>query len=363
MYILEQQTFVYFSYSFFTLIGCCIALVQAAYLCCCRGCCTDKARIRMLSYTCDLSWAIIKEVPQMMIISRIYFCRDGWFQISSLFKAIFSIAVTIWKFYNMYTFLSDDARSEGAPKCCRENHLYLCYPTLLIPIWLGNLGLAITIAALFFLRHQGERYFPILNSPHRLYVHDEYLYTKYIIRSGIYLRWPDDNYENSYIKLADIDYIMANKQTTVNLLFNLPYVCFERSLSVRTPYHCFRFHSETKNFSVVSFNEFNQYRTNQNPDHATFIFYYRTPSNKYNLGQIKYLGNLTLQTLYLDKLLYFRLNQIHTHRDDFLYKNPMNSYQLYDVNQTLIPIVEAWKLGLAKCRPCLLGPQPQLSTN
>jgi hypothetical protein len=357
---MNNRLLFFFSYSFFTSIGIIIACIQLTYLICC-GCSKPKGRLRMLSYTSDLLWAIVKEVPQIIIIFQINLCRDGSFQISSLFKAIFSIVVTIWKLYNLYTFLRDDVRSEDTLECCREKHLYWCFPTILIPIWLVNLALSIMIAVLFFLRHHGEGYIKIPGSIHRLYVHDKYLYTKYIVRSGIYLSWPDNNYENSYMKLAEIDYIMANKKATVHLLFNLPYVCFERSLSNRTSNQCFRFHPDKNSLSMVSINEFNHYRGNQKPQNATFTFHYRPQSNKYNLGQIRYNGHVTSGILYLNKLLYFRLHEGNAQDDDFLYQNQTNIYEFYRVNQQLIPVVEAWKHGLAKCRPCLLG--PRLSTN
>ena len=351
---------IFFRYSFFTSIGVLIASIQVIYLICC-GCWKKNEYLRTLSYTSDLLWAIIKEVPQIVIIFQINLCRDGWFQMSALFKAIFSIVVTVWKLYNLYTYLHDDVRSEATPVCCRENRLYLCFPALLIPIWFVNLALSIAIALIFFFRHHGQGSIQIPGSLHRLHVHDKYLYTKYIVRSGIYLSWPDENSENSYMKLAEIDYIMANKQTTVHLLFNLPYVCFQRTLADRTPNHCFKLHSDTNSLSMVSNTEFRQYRGNQEPQNATFTFHYRPQSNRYNLGQIKYTGRVTHGKLFLDNLWYFRLHQGNAGDDDFLDRNASNVYQFYRVHQQLIPIVDAWRHGLAKCRPCLLGPQLSLN--
>ncbi len=359
----ELEGWILPTYSFFTSIGIIIACIQLILLIVCCGCLKAEECLRVRSYTIDLLWAIAKEVPQIIIIFRLNLCRDGWFKMSSLFKAIFSICVTIWKLNNLYTFLRNDVKSEDIPVWCRAKRLYVCFPIFLIPIWLVNLALSIMIAILFIHRHHGEGYIKIPGSIHPLHVHDKYLYTKYIVRSGIYLSWPDDNYENAYMKLAEIDYIMANKRTTVHLVFNLPYVCFERSLLDRTPNQCLKLNEETKRFSIVSINEVSQYHENQKSQNATFTFRYRPQSNKYNLGQIIYNGKLTPGMLYLNKLLYFRLHQNNAqdNDDDFLYQNQTNFYEFYRINQQLIPIEKAWRYGLGKCRPCLLG--PQLSTN
>lgn len=298
-----------------------------------------------------------------MIIFHLNLCRDGWFKTSSLFKAIFSICITIWKLYNLYTFLRDDVKSDDIPEWCRAKRLYVCFPIFLIPVWLFNLALSIMIAILFVHRHHGGGYIKIPGSIHQLHVHDKYLYTKYIVRSGIYLGWPDENYPHSYMKLAEIDYIMANNKATVQLAFKLPYVCFERSLLDRTPNQCFKFDSESNSFLIVTMNEFRQYQGSDPAQNATFTFRYRPHSNKFNLGQILYNGQVTPGVLYLNKLLYFRLHQSNAldDDDDFLFRNQTNSYQFYRVNHQLIPIEKAWRYGLGKCRPCILG--PQLSTN
>jgi hypothetical protein len=282
---------------------------------------------------------------------------------SSLFKALFSILITIWKLYNLYTFLRDDIKSDDIPLWCRAKRLYVCFPILLIPVWLVNLALSIMIAILFIHRHHGEGYIKLPGSIHPLHVQDKYLYTKYLVRSGIYLGWPEDDYEYSYMKLAEIDYIMANKKTTVHLVFKLPYICFERSLFDRTPNQCFKLDHEKKILSIVSINEFNQYQGKNKEQNATFTFRHKPPSNKYNLGQIIYHGYVTPGLLYLNKLLYFRLHQANAEADDddFLYRNQTGYYEFYRVNQQLIPIEKAWRYGLGKCRPCILG--PQLSSN
>ena len=281
---------------------------------------------------------------------------------SSLFKAIFSICITIWKLYNLYQFLRKDVKSDDIPDWIRTKRLYICFPIFLIPVWFVNLALSVMIAILFVHRHHGEGYIKIPGSLHKLYVQDQYLYTKYIERSGIYLRWPDDDYEKSYMKLAEIDYIMANKKATVNLVFKLPYVCFERSLLDRTPNQCFKLNDQTKNLSIVSIKQFQEHN-NKNEQNATFTFRYKPHSNKYNLGQILYDGKLTFGSLYIDNLLYFRLHRANAqdNDDDFLYKISNNHYQFYTVHQQLIPIEKAWRYGLGKCRPCILG--PQLSNN
>jgi hypothetical protein len=283
---------------------------------------------------------------------------------SSLFKAIFSIFITIWKLYNLYTFLRNDIKSDDIPLWCRAKRLYICFPIFLIPVWIINLSLSIMIAILFIHRHHGEGYIKIPGSIHLLHVQDKYLYTKYIVRSGIYLSWPDDNYENSYMKLAEIDYIMANKKITVHLVFKLPYVCFERSLLDRTPKQCFKFNNQTNLFLNVPINQFIQYNNIDNKEqNVTFTFRYRSQSNKYNLGDIIYNGKVTPGLLYLNKLLYFRLHHSNAqdNDDDFLYRNSKNnSYKFYRTDHQLIPIEKAWRYGLGKCRPCILG--PKLST-
>ena len=213
-------------YSFFTSLGIVLACVQLILLIVCCGCLKAEECLRVRSYTIDLLWAIAKEIPQIIIIFQVSLCRDGWFKASTLFKAIFSILVTLWKLYNLYTFLRDDVKSEDIPNWCRAKRLYICFPIFLIPVWMVNLALSIMIAILFVRRHHGGGDIQVPGSIHRLHIHDTYLYTKYIVRSGIYLRWPDDQYDDSYMKLAEIDYIMANKKAAVHLVFKLPYVCF-----------------------------------------------------------------------------------------------------------------------------------------
>jgi hypothetical protein len=109
-------------------------------------------------------------------------------------------------------------------------------------------------------------------------------------------------------------------------------------------------------------NEFYQFNKNTQEQNATFTFLYRPQSNKYNLGQIIYKGHVTPGLLYFNKLLYFRLHHANAqdNDDDFLYRISMNNYQFYRVHHQLIPIEKAWRYGLGKCRPCILG--PQLST-
>lgn len=351
-----------FRYSFFTLIGITIACIQLGLLIICCGCLKAEECLRVRSYTIDLLWAIAKEIPQIIIIFHINLCRDGWFKTSSLFKAVFSICITIWKLYNLYTFLRKDVKSDDIPEWIRKKRLYICFPIFLVPVWLLNLALSIMIAILFVHRHRHEAYIEIPGSIHNLHVHDEYLYTKYIARTGIYLPWPDLDDEKSYMKLAEIDYIMANKKATVYLVFNLPYVCFERSLLDRTPNQCFKFDKHTKTLKTVAMKEFRHHNLNHTEQNATFTFRYKPQSNKYNLGQIIYHGHVTLGALYLDKLLYFRLHEANAqdNDDDFLYRSFENNYQFYVVNEQLIPIEKAWRYGLGKCRPCRLG--PQLST-
>lgn len=360
----EILFFVFFNrYSFFTSVGIVLACIQLILLIVCCGCLKAEECLRVRSYTIDLLWAIAKEIPQIIIIFQLNLCRDGWFKMSSLFKAIFSICVTIWKLYNLYTFLRDDVKSDDIPEWCRAKRLYICFPIFLIPVWLVNLALSIMIAILFIHRHHGAGYIQIPGSIHPLHIHDKYLYTKYIVRSGIYLGWPEEQTENAYMKLAEIDYIMANKKTTVHLAFSPPYVCFERSLFDRTPNQCFKLDSQSNSFSIVTMKEFAQYVKTHRSQNATFTFQYRLPSNKYNLGQILYNGQVTPGGLYFNKLLYFRLHQSNAPNDDddFLFRNETYNYAFYRVHQQLIPIEQAWRYGLGKCRPCVLG--PQLSTN
>jgi hypothetical protein len=348
----------YSRYSFFTSVGIVLACTQIILLIVCCGCLKAEECLRVRSYTIDLLWAIAKEVPQILIIFHINLCRDGWFKMSSLFKAIFSIFITIWKLNNLLTFLRTDVKSDVIPNWCRAKRLYMCFPIFLIPVWIVNLALSLMIAILFVHRHHGSGHVSIPGSIHSLYVHDKYLYTKYIVRSGIYLRWPETNYTQSYMKLADIDYIMANRKASVQLLFQLPYVCYERSLQDRRVNQCFKFDSQTntltrqltKDFDVVHW------------QNISFTFRYRAASNQYNLGQITYQGHVTSGSLYFDRLLYFRLHDWHRHHndDDFLHRSTTamhDYYQFYHVNQELIPIEKAWRYGLGKCRPCILGPQ------
>jgi len=334
-----------------------LACVQLVLLVLCCGCLKAAECLRVRSYTIDLIWVIAKEIPQISIIFHINLCRDGWFKWSSLIRALFSIGITIWKLYNLYNFLREDVKSTDIPKWCRAKRLYICFPVFLIPVWIVNLALSIMIAVLFIRRHHGPGYIEIPGSIHRLHVHDKYLYTKYIERSGIYLQWPEENFDDSYIKLAEIAYIMANKRMKVRLSFNLPYVCFERSLYDREASQCWKFDSPTKTFRMISNNEYQQNGREQN---ATFTFEYRSPSNQYNLGQIVYKGRITPGQLSFNKLLYFRLheNNVQINDKDFLYENNLNqTYEFYEINRQLIPIERAWRYGLGKCRPCILGPQ------
>lgn len=346
-------------YSFFTGIGLILACIQLILLVFCCGCLKAAECLRVRSYTIDLLWAIGKEIPQIMIIFYINLCRDGWFKWSSLIRALFSIGITIWKLYNLYNFLREDVKSEDIPKWCRAKRLYICFPIFLIPVWIFNLILSIMIAIFFIHRHHGSGYIQIPGSIHPLKVQDKYLYTKYIERSGIYLQWPDERLENSYMKLAEIAYIMANKKMKVELSFNLPYVCFERSLYDRKPSQCWKLDSQSQTFQTVSNDEYHQYGMNHHEQNATFTFDYRPPSNKYNLGQITYNGHITPGKFYFNKLLYFRLheqyNQIND--QDFLYENRNQTYRFYEINRQLITIERAWRYGLGKCRPCILGPQ------
>ncbi|UJR22184.1 hypothetical protein I4U23_025248 [Adineta vaga] len=355
----ELEGWILPAYSFFTSVGIILACIQLMLLIFCCGCLKAEECLRVRSYTIDLLWAIIKEIPQIMIIFHVNLCRDGWFKMSSLSKAIFSIFVTIWKLYNLYTFLRDDVKSEDIPNWCRAKRLYICFPIFLIPVWLVNLALSIMIAFLFIHRHHGSGNIKIPGSIHQLHIQDKYLYTKYIVRSGIYLRWPDNEHPDSYMKLAEIDYIMANVKTTVHLAFKLPYVCFERSLLDRTPNQCFKLNNQTNTLSVVTMNELNQYDMRNKEQNASFTFRYKPQSNKYNLGQITYEGSVSTGSLYFDKLLYFRLNHgnAQDNDDDFLYKMSSNIYQFYRKHQQLIPIEIAWRYGFGKCVPRILGPE------
>ena len=326
----------------------------------CCGCLKAEECLRIRSYTIDLLWAIAKEIPQIMIIFYLNLCRDGWFKISSLLKAIFSIFITIWKLYNLYTFLRKDIKSDEIPNWCRNKRLYMCFPIFLIPVWILNLALSIMIAILFIHRHHNEAYIQIPGSINKLYIHDQYLYDKYIIHSGIYLRWPDhDQYENSYMKLTEVDYVMANRKTIVHLEFKLPYVCIERLTLHQKLNQCFKINDKQAILSNVSINEFKQYNYNHSQQNVTFTFRYRSPSSKYNLGKIIYYGQVTIGPLFFDKLLYFRLHHvdIQRYKNDFFYQTNQSHYQLYRIDQQLIPIEIAWRYGLGKCRQCRLGPQ------
>ena len=81
------------------------------------------------------------------------------------------------------------------------------------------------------------------------------------------------------MKLVEIDYVMANGKATVQLVFNLPYVCFERSLLDRTPSQCFKLDYQSRNLSIVSSNEYRQYQTNHREQNETFTF---PPVNKFS---------------------------------------------------------------------------------
>jgi hypothetical protein len=348
-----------FSYSFFTLIGIVLACVQLTLLIVCCGCLKAEECLRVRSYTIDLLWAIAKEVPQIFIIFQLNLCRDGWFKMSSLCKALLSICITIWKLYNLRTFLREDITSDDIPNWFRAKRLYMCFPIFLIPVWLVNLALSVMIAILFVRGHHGAAYIDITGSAHPLYVQDTYLYNKYIAHAGIYLRWPDANTGQSYMKLAEIDYIMANKQLQIDLSFRMPYICFQRSSSLdRTAaIGCFQWNNTTHYLHKVSDDEVRL--TNATSQNASFVFHYKTPLNKYDLGQITYQGDQTRGPLFLDNLLYFRLHHAHRHGSDsdFLSLTSHGDYQFYIVNQQLIPIEKAWRYGLGKCRPCVFGPQ------
>lgn len=364
LYFLNSIHILYHRYSFFTSLGIVLACIQLILLIVCCGCLKAEECLRVRSYTIDLLWAIAKEVPQIIIIFRLNLCRDGWFKTSSLLKAIFSIFVTLWKLNNLHTFLRNDVQSSDIPNWCRAKRLYVCFPIFLIPVWILNLALSIMIAILFVHRHPHSADITIPGSLKQLHIHDEYLYTKYIVQSGIYISWPEIQYDNSYIKLSEIDYVMANKGGRVHLAFKLPYVCFERSWLDRKHQTCFKLDYTTQSLSHVSINEYHHYSGNYTEQNATFTFRYKPPSNQYNLGQITYSGHVTIGPLYFKKLLYFRLHKNMVKNDtsrDFFYHVSTNTYQLYTVDQHLIPIVKAWQYGLGKCRPCELG--PKLSTH
>ena len=345
------------SYSFFTSIGIVIVCIQLTLLIFCCGCLKPKECLRVRSYTIDLCWAIIKEIPQIMIIFHLNLCRDGWFKVSTLLKAIFSILVTLWKLYNLYTFLRQDVSSSDIPKWCRAKHLYMCFPIFLIPVWILNLAVSVMIAILFIHRSHGPGEIIVPGSRYSLHVQDKYLYEKYLTHSGIYVGWPVDHYSSFYMKLAEIDYVMANKNATVHLLFHMPYVCFDRKDLLHQSKRCFLWNKQT--------NLFNNIRDDQLPfgidqtERFSFTFRYRPPSKKNNLGQIIYQTKHSAVSLYLSRLLYFRLQHAHFRNfaDDFLDRTSNNSYQFYTTQHQLIPIEQAWRYGLAKCRPCLLGPQ------
>ena len=79
----------------FTSIGIIIACVQLLLLIVCCGRLKVEEYLHLRSYTIDLLWAITKEVPEIVIIFYSNLCRDGRFKISSLFKAISSIFITL----------------------------------------------------------------------------------------------------------------------------------------------------------------------------------------------------------------------------------------------------------------------------
>ena len=122
-----------------------------------------------------------------------------------------------------YIFLRNDAKSDHL---YRRKRLSIC----LIPVWILSLALSIMIAILFVYCHQHEGYIQIPGPIHNLYVHDKYLYAKYIVRLDSCLRWPDNEYKNSYMKLAEIGFVMVNQAAIKHLTFKFPYVCFEKSL-------------------------------------------------------------------------------------------------------------------------------------
>lgn len=339
-------------------MGILLACVQLVLLIVCCGCLKAEECLRVRSYTIDLLWAIAKEVPQIVIIFQLNLCRDGWFKMSSLFKAIFSIFVTLWKLYNLHTFLRDDVKSDMIPNWCRAKRLYMCFPVFLVPVWIVNLALSVMIAILFVRRHHGEGHIQIPGSIHPLYIHDKYLYTKYLVRSGIYLRWPEHSYPDAYMKLTELDYVMANKKTTVHLVFQLPYVCFERALLDRRPSQCFKLDNQTRRLTSLSLAQF-RFDPQQPSRNASFTFRYKPASNKYNLGQITYHGHESGDLLFLDRLLYFRLppGMTQDRDNDFLHRTLSDDYELYTVHRQLIPIDKAWRYGLGKCQPCIVGPQ------
>ena len=346
-------------YSFFTSVGIVIACIQLILLIVCCGCLKAEECLRVRSYTIDLLWAIAKEIPQIVIIFQLNLCRDGWFKMSSLFKAIFSILVTLWKLSNLSNFLRKDVKSDDIPNWCRAKRVYMCFPLFLVPVWLVNLALSVMIAILFIHRHHGEGHIQIAGSIHPLYVHDKYLYTKYLVRSGIYLRWPEHGEQHaSYMKLAELDSVMANKKTTVHLVFQLPHVCFERSQADRRASQCFKYDNQTRRLTSLSPQQF-RLDAQQASRNASFTFRYKPPSNKNTLGQITYEGAETGSPLFLDHLLYFRLHHGMTQEsdNDFFHRTLSADYEFYTVHQQLIPVEQAWRYGLGKCQPCVLGPQ------
>ena len=361
--LVDHETKFRFSYSFFTSVGILIACIQLVLLIFCCGCLKAEECLRVRSYTIDLFWAIAKEVPQIIIIFHLNLCRDGWFKLSSLFKAIFSILVTIWKLYNLYNFLRNDVKSEDIPLWCRAKRLYICFPIFLIPVWIVNLALSVMIAIFFVHRHRGAADLTITGSIRPLHIHNEYLYDKYIVRSGIYVNWPEEGFSDAFIKLAEIDSIMANTRSRVDLHFRLPYVCFQRTTSHEKLHRCYSWNNQTQYFNQIDEREIPPSRPTQS---FSFNFRYKQPSNIYNLGQITYQGNHTAGSLYLNRLLYFRLHHAY-HRgeqvDDFLSRAPSNTFQFYRTDQQLIPIVDAWRHGVGRCRPCVLGPQLILGLN
>lgn len=289
-----------------------------------------------------------------MIIFRLNLCRDGWFKSSSLVKAIFSILITLWKLYNLKTFLREDIKSNDIPDWCRAKRFYLIFPIILIPVWVLNLALSIMIAILFIHRSHGAGVVSVAGSTHSLQVPDEYLYQKYIVHSGIYLSWPAENNASLYMKLSEIDYIMANNKVIVRLQIHMPYVCFERPYLNYRPYRCYEWNNQTNLLKSVS----NSVDMSQSSSFS-FTFRYRPPSNKFNLGQIVYQAEHSATSLYLKNLLYFRLHHAHikSTEEDLLDRTSDNLFQFYMPGKQLIPIKEAWRHGLAKCFPCVTGPQ------
>ncbi|CAF0878174.1 unnamed protein product [Didymodactylos carnosus] len=362
----EIQSWVLPLYSFFTLIGIIIASFQICILTFCCGCRKPEQCLKVRSYVIDIIWAFFKEVPQIIILLDLNLCRDGWFKRSSLAKAIFSICVTLWKLYNMYTFLTTDTNSDDIPIWCRTKRLYYCFPISLMPIWTVNLIVSIMIAVIFINRPRGPGDINIPGAIRTLHVNDIYLYEKYINRSGIYLKWPYNKNVKYYMKLIEIDHVMANYKIKVHLSFgnminnnNKSAICFERSLFDLTPPRCFSL-IDNNTLEIVSTIDVIERKN------ATFTFIYREQRNQYNIGNIIYSGELSNNNLFLDKLLYFRLKQYNAQNDDdFLMRinNYVNIssinqlYEFYTIGKYLIPIEKEWRYGVGKCKPCVLGPK------